>query len=106
MQAVKLAAKAPPATNAAEAATRAVAYIQAGHLGEAEREINAYALPAADQSFILACIRARQGRDEEARLLLAASIEAQPAYANEVAYNADLARVAGVSPGLLPEGYT
>jgi hypothetical protein len=104
IRAARLAAVGGPSQNAEQAVVRAVAYMQAGELAMAERELRAYSLPAADLKFMTACLRARQGRDTEARRLLAESIALQPAYATEVQLNADLSRLM-VAPHRV-EGYT
>ncbi|MEA3203570.1 MAG: hypothetical protein QOI63_1245 [Thermoplasmata archaeon] len=112
VKAARLAAAAPPPRSPAEVAVRAVAFLQAGQHGQAEQLLAAYALPAADHKFILACLRARQGRSDEARLLLQEAVALNAAYADEARLNADLlplvpglpARPAAHLPDR-PEGY-
>jgi hypothetical protein len=94
-RAANLALQAAPAKNAEESVTRAVAFIHAGYFDIAERELFAYALPEADLKFMLACLRAKQGRDVEARGLLADSVRLQPSYAVEARFNTDLMRATG-----------
>lgn len=89
-RAARLAATQRPPRSPAEAAVRAVAFLQAGQYDLAERQLVAYALPAADHSFILACVRARQGRGDEARQLLGQAVALNAAYADEARLNADL----------------
>lgn len=103
-QAAGLALRGGPSKGPEEAVTRAVAYIHAGMFDVAERELRAYALPEPDLKFIMACLRAKQGRDVEARALLAESVQLEPAYALEARFNADLVRVSG--PGGQPGGYS
>ncbi|HUR60750.1 MAG TPA: hypothetical protein VM286_00075 [Candidatus Thermoplasmatota archaeon] len=104
IKAARLAAVGGPSRDADQAVVRAVAYMQAGELALAERELCAYALPAADLKFMTACLRLRQGRDGEARALLAETVALQPAYVAEIQLNPDLTRLLAAPPR--PEGYS
>jgi hypothetical protein len=105
IKAARLAALGGPSLNAEQAVTRAVAYIRTGAFDLAERELCAYALPAADLKFMTACLRARQGREQEARHLLSECVALQPAYAAEIQLNPDLTRLWGSRAPDGPEGY-